>query len=168
MTIYFYLPRDEWGFLSNFSPHGVALDGTYWPTVEHFFQAAKFTETDPAHAVRIQRAHKPKDAARLGRDRGHPLRCDWEEVKDDVMRRGVRCKFETHDELRRALLDTGDAELVEASPTDFYWGCGNDGSGLNRLGLILMEVRAALRATPAVESPVDPSDGRLTPKGRRH
>ena len=109
MAIYFYVPRDEWGWLSNFSPHGVELDGAWWPTVEHYFQAAKFVETDPAYAAMIRGVSKPKDAARLGRDRGHPLRPDWEAVKEDVMRRAVRCKLETHPELREKILATGAA-----------------------------------------------------------
>jgi ribA/ribD-fused uncharacterized protein len=148
MAIYFYLPREAHGFLANFSPHGVELDGVYFPTVEHFFQAAKFTTTDPAHADAIRRAGKPKEAANMGRDRRHPLRADWEAVKEDVMRRGVRRKFETHADLRQLLLDTAGEDLVEASPIDFYWGAGNDGSGKNRLGVILMELRASLRAAP--------------------
>ncbi len=91
---------------------------------------------------------KPKDAARMGRDRSHPLRRDWEDVKEGVMRRGVRLKFETHAALRAMLLDTGEEDLVEASPIDFYWGAGGDGSGKNRLGVILMELRASLRKAP--------------------
>ncbi|XXY73985.1 NADAR family protein [Sorangium sp. So ce291] len=153
VPIYFYLPRDAWGWMSNFSPHGIALDGAFWPTVEHCFQAAKFTGTDPAHADAIRRAPRPRDAARMGRDRSRPLRSDWEAVKDDIMRRAVRCKFDTHLDLRQLLLDTGDDEIVEASPIDFYWGCGGDGSGLNRLGTILMDVRAALRAAPPAATP---------------
>lgn len=155
MAIYFYLPRDAWGWLSNFSPHGVELDSAWWPTVEHFFQAAKFVETDPDHAAAILRVPKPRDAARMGRDRSHPLRRDWEAVKEEVMRRAVQCKFETHPDLRQMLLATGDEQIVEASPVDFYWGCGGDGTGLNRLGKILMEVRDALRAAPPpVSTPV--------------
>lgn len=148
MTIYFYLPREDWGFLSNFSPHGVAIEGLYYPTVEHFFQASKFSGTDARHAEAIRGASKPRDAARMGRDRGHPLRSDWEAVKEDVMRRGVRCKFMTHLSIRELLLATGDEELVERSPTDSYWGAGQDGTGKNRLGAILMEIRADLRANP--------------------
>lgn len=150
MTIYFYSAREEWGWMSNFSAHGVKLDGAYWPTVEHFFQASKFVGTDPRHVASIQRARTPSDAARRGRDRSHPLRRDWEAVKDDIMRRAVRCKFETHADLRELLLATGDEEIVEASPVDYYWGCGQDGTGLNRLGQILMEVRASLREAAAV------------------
>jgi predicted NAD-dependent protein-ADP-ribosyltransferase YbiA (DUF1768 family) len=35
--------------------------------------------------------------------------------------------------------------IVENSPFDDYWGCGKDGSGQNKLGQILMEVRELLR-----------------------
>lgn len=61
------------------------------------------------------------------------------------MRRAVLRKFELHREIRGALLATGDEELVENARSDYYWGCGKDGSGLNRLGEILMAVRAELR-----------------------
>lgn len=165
MTIYFYLPRDQWGWMSNFSPHGIELDGSWWQTVEHYFQAAKFVETDPTHAAAIQRARTPRDAARRGRDRSHPIRRDWEAVKDEIMRRAVTRKFETHAELREKLLATGDEQLVEASPIDFYWGCGNDGTGLNRLGEILMSVRASLREAPLPQA--DASAGTLRPRRRR-
>lgn len=144
MPIYFYSPRQEpYGCFSNFSPHGVELDGRWWPTAEHFFQAQKFAGTEHEEAVR--QAGTPKRAAELGRDRKRPLRPDWETVKDDVMRRAVRKKFETHARLREILLSTGDEEIVENAPHDYYWGCGQDGTGRNMLGLILMEVRAALR-----------------------
>jgi ribA/ribD-fused uncharacterized protein len=144
MAIYFYVAREEpYGCFSNFSPHGVDLDGAWWPTVEHYFQAQKFAGTPHAEAVR--RARSPKDAKNLGHDRKHPLRPDWEQVKDDVMRRAVLHKFATHDKIRAVLLGTGDELLVENAPHDYYWGCGADGSGQNKLGTILMEVRALLR-----------------------
>jgi ribA/ribD-fused uncharacterized protein len=145
MPIYFYSNREEpYGCFSNFSPHGVHLDGEWWPTTEHFFQAQKFR--DEAQRAQIRRASSPKEAANRGRDRSRPLRPDWEKVKDDAMRRAVRCKFETHAEIRAVLLATGDEEIVENAPGDYYWGCGKDGTGKNMLGIILMEVRAALRA----------------------
>ena len=62
------------------------------------------------------------------------------------MERAVRRKFEhLHDELRELLLGTGEEELAEAAPTDFYWGVGRDGTGQNRLGHLLMRIRAKLR-----------------------
>jgi hypothetical protein len=143
MTIYFYGTRDEYGCFSNFSPHGFELDGFYWPTSEHYFQAQKFAGTP--HAEQIRKVKTPKDAAKMGRDRKRPLRSDWEQVKDDIMKKVVLCKFKTHADIRQVLLSTDNQLIVENSPTDYYWGCGVDGSGKNRLGLILMEVRDILR-----------------------
>jgi N-glycosidase YbiA len=143
MTIWFYTTIDAYGCFSNFSRHGFELDGQYWPTAEHYFQAQKFAGTEQQR--RIARARTPKEAAQLGRDRSLPLRADWEGVKDEVMRRAVLRKFETHPDIRETLLGTGDEELVENAPGDYYWGCGADGSGQNKLGRILMEVRAILR-----------------------
>lgn len=90
----------------------------------------------------------------MGRDRARPLRPDWEQVKDDVMRRAVRRKFEAHPELRQVLLATGAEPIVENAPKDWYWGCGKDGTGKNMLGRILMEVRAALRESAPERSSV--------------
>ncbi len=44
---------------------------------------------------------------------------------------------------------TGDEPLLEDSPEDFLWGTGRDGSGQNRLGVLLMELRAQLRGEQA-------------------
>ncbi|MDX1994950.1 MAG: NADAR family protein [bacterium] len=144
MTIYFYSTTDlPYGCFSNFSRHGFELDGVYWPTSEHYFQAQKFAGTH--HAEEIRRAKTPKQAAEMGRDRKRPLRSDWEVVKDDVMQQAVLAKFRTHPALREILLETGDADIVENAPGDYYWGCGKDGSGQNKLGKILMKVRQLLR-----------------------
>ncbi|MFB2967760.1 NADAR family protein [Aerosakkonema sp. BLCC-F183] len=144
MTIYFYSNREEpYGCFSNFSPHGFELDGFYWPTSEHYFQAQKFVGTPYVDRIRLVKT--PKDAANMGRDRSFPLRPDWEQVKDDIMRRGVLRKFQTHTDIREVLISTGDELIVENSPIDYYWGCGADGSGNNMLGKILMEVREILR-----------------------
>ncbi len=142
--IEFYTTNCEYGCFSNFSPHGFELDGKYWKTSEHYFQAAKFKGTPHAEAVRA--AAKPNDAARIGRDRKRPLRADWESVKDDVMRRALRAKFTAHADLREVLLGTGDEAIVENAPGDYYWGCGKNGTGKNRLGALLVELRAELRA----------------------
>jgi ribA/ribD-fused uncharacterized protein len=144
MTIYFYSTREEpYGCFSNFSAHGFELDGVYWSTSEHYFQAQKFVGTPHLEEIRLVKT--PKDAAKMGRDRQRPLRQDWEQVKDDIMRKAVLCKFETHADIQKVLLSTGDEELVENSPIDYYWGCGKDGSGKNKLGIILVEVREILR-----------------------
>lgn len=62
--------------------------------------------------------------------------------------------------LRDRLLETGDREIVEASPMDRIWGIGfaasgaeeyRDNWGLNLLGIALMEAREKLRLEEAAE-----------------
>jgi ribA/ribD-fused uncharacterized protein len=142
MTIYFYTTNQPYGEFSNFSKHGVELDGLWWKTTEHYFQAQKFA--DEAYKERIRLAPDPKTAANLGKSRKTPLRNDWEDIKDDVMRKAVKKKFETHSTLRQLLIETGAENIVENAPGDYYWSCGADGSGKNMLGKILQEVRREL------------------------
>ena len=144
MTIYFYSTRENpYGCFSNFSAHGLNLGQAWWRTSEHYFQAQKFIGTP--HVEQIRLVLTPKDVARMGRERDRPLRSDWEQVKDDVMLKAVLCKFQTHADIREILLSTGYQLIVENSPIDYYWGCGADGSGKNKLGQILMQVRDLLR-----------------------
>ena len=143
MTIYFYSPREKYGCFSDFSRHSFELNSAWWMTSEHYFQAQKFVSTP--YLEKIRQTKTPKDAANMGRNRSLPLRSDWERVKDDVMRAGVLQKFKTHMDIREILLSTGDELLVENSPIDYYWSCGKDGSGKNKLGQILVEVREIFR-----------------------
>ena len=146
MTIRFYSTREQpYGCFSNFSAHPFELDGQWWPTSEHYFQANKFLSPTDREAVRS--VASPMQAARIGRSRSRPVRADWEQVKDDMMRRAVLTKFLAHPRIAEILLGTGDEDIVEASPTDSYWGTGPDDKGLNRLGQILMEVRAQLKTS---------------------
>jgi ribA/ribD-fused uncharacterized protein len=145
-VINFYKTKDPYGFFSNFSRHPIELGGKTWPTTEHYFQAMKFESTDPVHAEEIRLADTPAKAAKMGRMRSKPLRKDWESVKDETMRRAVIAKFFQHNDIGQDLVNTGDAELVEHTKNDRYWGDGGDGTGKNMLGKILMEVREQLNA----------------------
>ncbi len=144
MSIRFYLSKDPYYELTNHSAHGFNLDSYFWPTVEHYYQAQKFVGSEYAEAIR--NAPNPMAARRMGRDKEYPIRLDWDEVKEAVMYRATLAKFESHPDALASLLSTGDEELVEASPRDLYWGGGADGSGLNRYGQILMQVRGLLRS----------------------
>jgi ribA/ribD-fused uncharacterized protein len=143
MAIRFYSTSETYREFSNFAPFGIELDGHWWSTVEHYYQAQKFT--DEALRSRIRRAEKPPIAKSLADTHRTDIRPDWDAVKDEVMYRAVRRKFESHPELRDMLLATGEQEIVEAAPTDTYWGAGREGTGLNKLGAIIERVRAELR-----------------------
>ncbi len=94
----------------------------------------------------IRKADKPVIAKSLADKNKAAIRPDWDAIKDDVMYRAVRRKFELHPELRTMLLATGDEDIVESAPTDTYWGVGRDGTGLNKLGKIIARIRDELRA----------------------
>ncbi len=143
-SITFYSKTEAYAELSNFAAYGFEEDGVFWPTVEHYFQAQKFPGPENAEIrERIRRAASPKQAKSLGRSRKYPIRPGWDNVREDVMRHALRRKFE-NPELRALLLGTGDRPLIESSPSDTYWGAGRSGRGRNRLGHLLMELRAEL------------------------
>ncbi len=141
--IRFYRTGDDYGCFSNFARADIKLDGKIWRTTEHYFQAQKFH--DKACQEKIRLVASPSIAARLGRSRKVPLRGDWEAVKEDIMLKALRAKFTQHEKFRRILLETNDATLIEHTTRDSYWGDGGDGSGKNRLGQLLMQVREELK-----------------------
>lgn len=101
------------------------------------FKGTKYTEE-------IQKLKRPGDAAYMGRRRDLPFRQDWESVKENVMKKALLAKFTQHKDLCEKLLATCDEKLVEHTTRDAYWGDGG-GSGKNRLGYLLMEIRQTLQ-----------------------
>lgn len=142
MSIKFYKTREAHGFMSNYYKARFFIYGRWWPSVEHPYQAKKCTESSDYDT--IWQTIKSNDARDLGQKVA--VRVDWNEVKSEVMYECVLAKFLQHKDLREQLLATGDVELVEDSPVDWYWGCGADGTGQNMLGQILMRVRSELKS----------------------
>jgi ribA/ribD-fused uncharacterized protein len=143
MVIHFFSQSATHREFSNFAPFGIDLDGAWWPTVEHYYQAQKFT--DPALQQSIREAEQPIIAKTLADQNKAAIRADWDTIKDAVMYRAVRRKFELHPALRAKLLATGDEDIAEANPADSYWGVGGDGNGQNKLGHIMVRIRTELR-----------------------
>jgi ribA/ribD-fused uncharacterized protein len=144
MAIRFFSQSDTHREFSNFAPFGIDLDDAWWPTVENYYQAQKFT--DPQLREAIHSADKPIIAKDLADKNKAAIRPDWDAIKDEVMYRAVRCKFASHPELKAMLLASGDEDIIETAPTDTYWGIGSDGTGLNKLGNIIARIREELRA----------------------
>ena len=97
-------------------------------------------------------APSPDAAKRLAWASDAGLRADWDTVRDAVMLAALRTKFTQHAELHVRLLATGDTYLVEHTAKDAYWGDGGDGSGRNRLGVLLQQVRTELRQQAETET----------------
>jgi len=136
----------DYAFLSNFAHSPITFKGKQWLTVEHIFQAEKTLDEDMGEQIRI--APTSRKAKRIGRM--VPLRSDWEQIKMEVMLNCIRLKFRQHPKLKKKLLGTGDAVLIEGNTWhDNIWGdcscpkCWNI-EGKNLLGRILMQVREEL------------------------
>ena len=143
IIIKFHLVGDDYGWLSNSAPYPISLESKMWYTAEHYFQTQKF------HDQTVQKLIlKTRSAAEVIRIASNPklrVRRDWDDLKLGFMRTAVRTKFTQIPDLKRLLLNTGDAVLIDHSDADSYWSDGGDGDGRNMLGVILMEVRDELR-----------------------
>lgn len=139
-------------WLSNSSEHPVYLDGNKYPTAEHLFQALKFLPHRPDIANKIRKISSPQDAIKEARKNMPEVKKGWIGGRGNVaaMRGVLLLKFTQHTVLGTHLIQTGSAELVEASPTDAFWGNaasseGGFGGGRNELGKALVRTRETLR-----------------------
>jgi ribA/ribD-fused uncharacterized protein len=145
--IRFLKVKEPNGYLSNFFPRNVRYGGLVWKCNERLYQAQKHKGTQYYHG--IHQAETSWKAMKLGRAIPTSVQ-NWDFVKDDTMRTCAFLKFIQNRDLRQELLSTGDARIVEAGGHDSYWAEGPDGKGLNRLGVIHMEIRAVLRNSSSV------------------
>jgi hypothetical protein len=141
MAIKFYRTKDPYGFLGNYYRARMFIYGRWWNWNEQPYQAAKTTVQSEIDA--IWAAPKANESRLLGQK--VTMRPDWDQVKRQVMKECCMAKFLQHPELRKQLMETGDQELIEDSPVDWYWGIGADGKGQNVLGQVLMEIREELK-----------------------
>lgn len=148
--ISFYSTSEKFKEFSNLFPSKITIDGKVYPSVEHYFQAMKFPN-NPDYQEQIVAAKTGAAAKKLGATQVIPLRADWEQVKEEIMKKALKAKYTQNEGLKKLLLSTGTAVLQEASPTDVYWGVGKSGKGKNRMGVLLMEVRAEIAAETEAE-----------------
>jgi ribA/ribD-fused uncharacterized protein len=141
MSVYFY---GQWyDVLNNFSANAVEIDGVLYPTSEHAYQAAKCT--DPQGKAEIAAAKSPSLTKILSNQKYKAaIDPDWGSKKLAVMESIFRAKLDQHQEVREALIRSGDEEIAEDSPVDTFWGKGKDGDGNNHVGKIWMKLRAEL------------------------
>ena len=130
-------------FLSNFYilETAVCLEGLYFPSVEHAFQAAKW----PPHLREQFTRCSSGKAKRLGRKSPYFDEEKWNKKKLGLMRELCFQKFTNDSKLNKMLLMTEGYELKETNNWgNTYWGCNEAGEGENNLGKILMDIREEL------------------------
>lgn len=153
--------REQHGWLSNMSPHPVNFEGYEWRTAEHLFQALRFRAPDLWVRTVIRQQHSPMGAKMTAKSHLHNAVVVPRSPEDlDNMRAILRLKIEQHPTLRKMLVATGEARLIEdvsARPNEsgLYWGMKwvpaqiveglqiADGrwEGQNKLGELWAEVR---------------------------
>lgn len=128
---------------STVSAHPFELEDYLWPSAEHYYQAHKF-EGLP-YAQTIMSASSGQHAYNLGNRWFKRKVKDWKNKRRVWMTRALYRKVKEYDEIKQALLDTGDQPLLETSLYEHYWGLGRDQRGENTLGNVWMDIRNKVR-----------------------
>ena len=148
------------GPFSQWAQTKFTIDGVTYNTAEQYMmcQKALLFGDDEAYQ-KILKSHDPSTQKATGRKVKNFDAAKWSAVSKSVVYRANLAKFTSSPYLTKFLLDTGDKEIVEASPTDCIWGIGlaeNDPDcydrtkwrGTNWLGEVIMQVRDTLRNQP--------------------
>ena len=167
-VIRFYDPDSENGYLSTWYRSDVTYAGRKYHSAEQYmmFQIA-LVFGDLQTADKIMASDSLPEIKRLGRTVARYNDLLWKSIRVQIMRRGIRAKFQQNPELLYNLLNTGSSLIAECAPRDLVWGIGIDiedsrsaepkeWKGRNLLGRTLMRVREDLRAWCSV------AGGRIT------
>ena len=140
-------PFSQW-FICEFE-----IDSVTYNCAEQYMMAEKARLFgDKESEAAIMRTGHPREQKALGRRVKGFEREAWDAVSRDTVYRANHAKFTQAHDLENVIRNTGEAILVEASPTDKIWGIGiaegnplcNDPAnwrGTNWLGEVLTKVR---------------------------
>lgn len=149
--IYFYSHNKKYGCFSNFYESSFIVNKINFNCNEQYFMYCKALLFESDLANDILALKNPADIKKYGRKIKNFDQKKWDDNKFNIMKTGLLCKFSQNKDILAILLDTGNANLYEASANDAIWGIGfsvaSDKSkyGQNLLGIALMQVRKELR-----------------------
>lgn len=97
--------------------------------------------------IKIWQTKSPIVAKLVSRQYNNKVREDWQQISVDAMALCIQLKFTQHSGALYKLMNTGDKYIMEYdSKYKSFWGnTPNNGTGLNMLGLILMNFRTIAR-----------------------
>lgn len=168
-VIFFFGAKNKNGEFSSHYVREFVVNGNKFSCVEQFMMAQKaliFRDFETFN--KIMNASDPAEMKRLGAEVKGFNKTRWAAVREKVVKRAVYAKFSQNWDLKKMLLETGDALIAESNPTDKVWGIGfcksyseeveidgvvktlnvedvKEKWGENKLGKILMEVREELK-----------------------
>lgn len=125
------------------------MNGQLYPTTEHAYQCQRYTDEkivkeiicqpSPVLAWQASCKYKHLQISEF-KDPDHKLK---------VMKNIMRLKAEQHADVRQALIDSENQEIVKhivtGPPGDGFWDDGEDGKGENRMGKMWMEIREEIK-----------------------
>ena len=156
--ICFHNPDEPNGWLSNWYLSPFASDGLHFSSMEQYMMHRKalcFQDADAAQEIlSTDSVGKIKALGRAVRNYDDLI---WNGLRQIAVYQGLLEKFRQNEDLRAALLGTGDAVLAECAVRDRIWGIGMGKAnpdaecplkwrGTNLLGFALTEVRDRLLA----------------------
>lgn len=149
--------------LSNFHNIIITVDGKKYPSVEHYFQAAKSLCSDKPEMAELFELeneigkYSPKDAKSAGGKGAYKKYkaildfSKWNNIRDEVMIKAIKARMLVDKEYCDILEATKKQDIYllhyERNPKKSYWGGGiskensKEIIGDNKLGKILMELR---------------------------
>lgn len=125
--------------LSSVSAHPILLEDENWITAEHYVNARLVASS--SLAKQIADCQSGEQAAALAKPWYRKKVANWKQIRKVLMTRALYTKVQMYEEVRQALIDTGDQLIVETSAYDHYWGIGRDQRGDNAYGKVLMDIR---------------------------
>jgi ribA/ribD-fused uncharacterized protein len=139
--------------MSNFFPSEFVIDSIKYSCSEQFLQACKADTFNDKEAMdKIMKATSPNAMRAIGKTVDIDL-ARWHDVAPGLIERAIIEKFSQNKELTDYLEETHPLKLVEAAPSDSFWGIGRSVYdkenlkfkhqwGKNFMGQILMKARA--------------------------
>ena len=137
------------------SAYPITYQGKEYRTAEALFQSMRFHKYPDIQEL-IREQLSPMGAKMKARKNREKLNRGekWDEAQEDIpwMKECLELKFDQHPILKKKLIDTGDAEIIEDCTTHDkesarFWGAvKKEGQwvGENKLGKLLMEIRDKL------------------------
>ena len=134
----------------NFQVRPFEFRGKIWQSAEQCYQAQKFADENLQEKIRaVVKEEKEADMShgcrcwKLGQR--HPPRPDWEQVKIDVMFEVNLAKYNSHQDLREELLQTGSEAIVGGHSTSWVHPVLGEQNWSKWNGIIQMRVREMIR-----------------------
>ena len=145
--------------LSNFYPTTFKAEDKVFKSAEQYFvykKAVHFDDKDTAQMV--LQTNEPERIKQIGKSVQGFQKSEWHRVATEYLYQAMLSKFTQNEALRGFLLSTTGNILIEASPSDKFWGIGlslkdpnlfdqTKWRGTNMAGKTLERVRHALQTT---------------------